>query len=53
MKYKIPIYIYIRFSFAILIIFSIIVTFWVMVIQKDFKILTNSDGPDTSDYLKE
>ena len=37
----------------LLITLSIAVTFYVMVVQKDYEILTNPDGPDTSDYFEE
>ena len=31
---------------------SIGVTYYVHIIQKDYEILTNPDGPDTSDYFE-
>ena len=36
-----------------MIAFSIIVTYYVMVIQKDYEIFTNPDGPETADYFEE
>lgn len=42
-----------RFLFCILIICSIAVTYYVIVVNKDFEIVTNPEGPDTSDYFEE
>lgn len=36
-----------------LILFSIIVTHYVMIIAKDYKIFTNPEGPDTAEYFEE
>lgn len=43
----------IRSATALMIIFSIFVTFYVIVIQRDYHIETYPDGPDTSDYFEE
>lgn len=40
------------FTFA-LITFSIAVTYHTMVVRQDYEILTNPEGPDTSDYFEE
>lgn len=40
----------IRVVYVILISFSIVITYHVMVVEKNYDILTNPDGPDTSDY---
>ena len=42
-----------RVTTWLLILFSIAVTYYVMVVQQDYDILTNPDGPDTSDYFEE
>lgn len=42
-----------RLLFSFLILCSIGVTYYVMVVQRDFEVLTNPDGPDTSDYFIE
>jgi len=36
-----------------IIIFSIIITYHTMVVLKNYEILTNPGGPDTSDYFEE
>ena len=36
-----------------LIIFSITVTYYVMITEKDYVIFTNPDGPVTADYFEE
>jgi hypothetical protein len=36
-----------------LILFSIMVTYYVMIIEKDYLIITNPDGPDTEEYFLE
>lgn len=43
----------IRVVLSLLILMSIGITYYVMVVQKDYEILTNPDGPDTSDYFEE
>lgn len=42
-----------RTIFFFLIALSIGVNYYVFIIQKDFEVLTNEDGPDTSDYFAE
>lgn len=42
-----------RLLFLFLILCSFGVTYHVMVVQRDFEVLTNPDGPDTSDYFIE
>lgn len=42
-----------RFSTALLVFFSIIVTYHVMITKKDYEILTNPDGPETEEYFEE
>lgn len=44
---------FIRILFLVLISASIAITYYVMVIQRDFAVLTNPEGPDTSDYFEE
>ena len=36
-----------------LILFSIIVTYYVMIIEKDYVMFTNPDGPETAEYFEE
>jgi len=36
-----------------LILFSIIVTYYVKVVQKEYVIFTNPEGPETEDYFAE
>ncbi len=43
----------IRFAIGLMVTFSIIVTYYVMVIEKDYVIFTNTDGPETDDYFAE
>ncbi|MEM9336305.1 MAG: hypothetical protein AAGA35_00415 [Patescibacteria group bacterium] len=44
----------IRSVTVLLIFFSIVTTYYVMVIQRDYVIEVNEDGgPDTSDYFEE
>lgn len=43
----------IKTIFIILILFSIVTTYFVAMINKDFEIFTNPEGPDTSDYFEE
>lgn len=43
--------IFLRSFFFLSVIFSIIIIYYVNVVQKDFFIYTNEDGPDTSDYF--
>jgi len=43
----------IRLLLAGAILFSIVTTYYVMVVQKDYTILSNPEGPDTSDYFEE
>lgn len=43
----------IRTALAIMIIFSIVVTYYVMVVKKNYEIFTNPDGPETEDYFLE
>ncbi len=45
-------FLYIRVIIAVLILFSIVTTYHVTVVQKDFEILTDPEGPDTSDYFE-
>lgn len=42
-----------RIMLVSMIVFSIVVTYHVMVIKKDYEIITNPEGPDTSDYFEE
>lgn len=37
---------------AVLVVISIAITYYVMVVEKDYVIFTNPDGPDTSDYFE-
>ena len=43
----------IRITTLCLILFSIIVTYYVKVVQQDYVIFTNPDGPETEDYFAE
>lgn len=49
-NYKIGLLIKLFVLFGI--VFSISVTYYVMIIQKNYSILQNPDGPDTSDYFE-
>jgi hypothetical protein len=42
-----------RISTIALIIFSILVTYYVKVIQQDYVIFTNPEGPETEEYFEE
>lgn len=42
----------IKILIALMIISSIFITYYVMVVKKDYEIFTNPDGPDTSDYFE-
>jgi hypothetical protein len=42
-----------RLLFSFFILCSFGVTYYVMVVKRDFEVLTNSEGPDTSDYFVE
>lgn len=42
----------IRVLTLVLVLFSIIVTYHTMVVKQDYEILTNPEGPDTSDYFE-
>lgn len=42
----------IRTVYVILIAFSIVVTYHVMINQQNYEIITNPEGPDTSDYFE-
>ena len=44
---------FIRIAVLIGITTSIAFTYYVMIVKKDYEILTNPDGPDTSDYFEE
>lgn len=44
---------WLRWLLAALILLSILINFHVFVVQKDYEILTNPNGPDTSDYSAE
>lgn len=37
----------------LLVLFSIMTTYYVMIVQKDYVIFTNPGGPDTEDYFDE
>lgn len=43
----------VRTATFILIAFSIAVTYYVMVVRKDYEIFTNPDGPETEEYFEE
>lgn len=43
----------IRLLTITLIIISIAITYYVKVVQKDYIIYTNPDGPETEDYFEE
>jgi|GEM_PF-2384287 len=43
----------IRTTTLTLIVLSIIITYYVKVVQKDYVIFTNPDGPETADYFEE
>lgn len=43
----------IRTSTFLIIFFSIVVTHYVMVVQLDYTIFTNPEGPETADYFEE
>lgn len=43
----------IRATIAAMVVFSIIVTYYVKVVQKDYVIFTNPEGPETEDYFDE
>jgi hypothetical protein len=45
--------VYIRTFTVIGIVASIATVYYVMIVQKDYEVLTNPDGPDTSDYFEE
>ncbi len=40
-----------RTLFFILVAFGIFVIYYAMVVQQNFAVFTNPDGPDTSDYF--
>ena len=42
-----------RSATLVLVLFSIITTFYVKVIKKDYVIFTNPDGPETEEYFQE
>jgi len=42
----------IKFCVFIGILFSIFVTYYVMIVEKSYSILENPEGPDTSDYFE-
>jgi hypothetical protein len=42
-----------RLLFTFLILCSFGVTYYVIVVKRDFEVLTNPEGPDTSDYFIE
>jgi hypothetical protein len=44
---------FIRSLTVFFIIFSIFVTYYVMIVEKDYTIFTNPDGPETEDYFEE
>lgn len=43
----------IRLLFLVLVSASIALTYYVMVVQRNFEVVTNPEGPDTSDYFLE
>jgi len=43
----------IRTLTGLLVLFSIGVTYYVMIVQKDYVIFTNPDGPETEEYFDE
>ena len=42
----------IKFIIVFMVTFSIFATYQVMVVDKNFVILVDEDGPDTSDYFE-
>lgn len=36
-----------------MIVFSVVVTYYVMVVQQDYEIFTNPEGPETAEYFEE
>jgi len=52
-KEKDSLAIFIRSLTVFFIIFSIFVTYYVMIVEKDYIIFTNPDGPETEDYFEE
>jgi len=43
----------IRVTTLLCIVFSIVVTYYVKVVQKDYVIFTNPEGPETEEYFAE
>lgn len=42
-----------RLTTAILVVFSITVTYFVMIVENRYEIFTNPGGPDTEEYFNE
>ena len=43
----------IRSTTVALVLFSIMVTYYVMIVRKEYVIFTNPEGPETADYFEE